>query len=291
MSGSIVAKASAQTSSSVTQFGITWTFDSAYEVGRSANGDFWVVGPVAVIEITPGSTSVNGRMTNGSMANPLPSGGSRQGYDSAISGTDGSIFDEDGGTYRSGVDGRVLYGQSSACSGESSYWRNLAFDTGSRTCPDPYEYIDGGHRPGQSYQYCCLSQPWKGEALAVLLIPQVRALWKNHSFFQYADRWVEEGTLSQPDPCAPLPVNLNEDNWSSLYGMTFGPDGRGGCIKDNDPSNGTGRFPQLHGSNVDGGHYGSSFVNDMWNAYRSTVQDPGSDSPRPPQGLHLEWIR
>lgn len=39
--------------SSVSQYGITWTFDKAYTVGQFANGDYWVVGPVTVTAITP----------------------------------------------------------------------------------------------------------------------------------------------------------------------------------------------------------------------------------------------
>ena len=38
---------------SVSQHGITWTFDRAVAVGRFVNGDFYVVGPVAVTNIEP----------------------------------------------------------------------------------------------------------------------------------------------------------------------------------------------------------------------------------------------
>ncbi len=39
--------------SSITQYGITWHFDKEYEVGQFANGDYWVLGPVTIIRITP----------------------------------------------------------------------------------------------------------------------------------------------------------------------------------------------------------------------------------------------
>ena len=72
----------------VTQFGITWTFDHDYPVGRFANGDFWVVGPVKIIGINPpskaGLDSTNpGRIKNGSMINPSPVN-PKQGYDSSM---------------------------------------------------------------------------------------------------------------------------------------------------------------------------------------------------------------
>ena len=38
---------------SVTQYGITWTFDKKYAVGQFINGDWWVVGPVSVVHVTP----------------------------------------------------------------------------------------------------------------------------------------------------------------------------------------------------------------------------------------------
>ncbi|MCC5842187.1 MAG: hypothetical protein JJT96_18875 [Opitutales bacterium] len=37
----------------VTRHGITWTFDQPYPVGRFVNGDWWVVGPVQIVEIDP----------------------------------------------------------------------------------------------------------------------------------------------------------------------------------------------------------------------------------------------
>lgn len=65
-----------QRRTSLSQYGITWTFDKEYPCGHFANGDWWVVGPVVVSEISPGRS--DGR--NGSMANPTPA--HEQGYDS-----------------------------------------------------------------------------------------------------------------------------------------------------------------------------------------------------------------
>lgn len=42
-----------QAATSVTQYGITWTFDKEYTVGRFANEDYWVVGPVMITNISP----------------------------------------------------------------------------------------------------------------------------------------------------------------------------------------------------------------------------------------------
>lgn len=69
---------------SLTQHGITWTFDTDYVTGQFVNGDYWVLDPgsgVKITEITPGHTiiPVTGRIKNGSMINPAPN---KQGYDS-----------------------------------------------------------------------------------------------------------------------------------------------------------------------------------------------------------------
>lgn len=67
----------------ISQFGITWTFNQDYPSGQFTNGDYWVVGPVTVIGISPPSTAVSGRTANGSMVNPSPANSS-QGYDSSM---------------------------------------------------------------------------------------------------------------------------------------------------------------------------------------------------------------
>src|SRR5665647_2005666 len=43
----------AQAATSVTQYGIIWTFDADYTVGQFVNGDYWVVGPIVINAITP----------------------------------------------------------------------------------------------------------------------------------------------------------------------------------------------------------------------------------------------
>ena len=43
-----------QRASQVSQYGITWKFDRDYPVGQFVNGDWWVVGPVTVVSVTPG---------------------------------------------------------------------------------------------------------------------------------------------------------------------------------------------------------------------------------------------
>jgi hypothetical protein len=68
--------------STVSQFGITWTFDKDYTTGQFANGDYWVVGPVTITSINPPSTA-GSRVKNGSQVNPS-GGSSSQGYDSSM---------------------------------------------------------------------------------------------------------------------------------------------------------------------------------------------------------------
>lgn len=58
-----------QQASSVSQYGITWTFDGTYPVGQYVTGDWWVVGPVTIESVSPDPT--DGR--NGSMLDPVGS--------------------------------------------------------------------------------------------------------------------------------------------------------------------------------------------------------------------------
>jgi hypothetical protein len=67
---------------SVTQWGISWRFAEQERVGQFANGDWWVLGPVSVVEISPPCQTVAGRVINGSMVNPAPTG--VHGYDSTL---------------------------------------------------------------------------------------------------------------------------------------------------------------------------------------------------------------
>jgi len=77
----------------ITQFGITWTFDKPYPTGQFANGDYWVVGPVKIVNISPLSiVDGTGRTMNGSMINPSPRNGTTQGYDSAMYANFGPDF-------------------------------------------------------------------------------------------------------------------------------------------------------------------------------------------------------
>jgi hypothetical protein len=39
----------------VSQYGITWAFDKPYPVGQFVNGDYWVVGPVTIVGVSPAS--------------------------------------------------------------------------------------------------------------------------------------------------------------------------------------------------------------------------------------------
>jgi hypothetical protein len=76
----VCTEAYAAQATSVSQWGITWTFDRSHEVGQYANGDYWVVGPVNITAISPASTVAGGRVINGTEVNPQ--GGNSQGYDS-----------------------------------------------------------------------------------------------------------------------------------------------------------------------------------------------------------------
>lgn len=71
--------AEAHLAESVSHYGITWTFSEPRVVGRFANGEWWVVGPVTIAKIDPPAAVLNGADVNGSMVNP--SRNNRHGFD------------------------------------------------------------------------------------------------------------------------------------------------------------------------------------------------------------------
>lgn len=67
---------------SVSQYGITWTFDKPVPVGRFVTGDYYVVGPVTVTAIRPAPSGDGRAFRNGSMLNPPTT--TDQAYDGRI---------------------------------------------------------------------------------------------------------------------------------------------------------------------------------------------------------------
>lgn len=57
---------------SVSQYGITWYFSEDRPVGQFVNGDWWVVGPITLININPKTGAGEEFPNNGSMINPVP---------------------------------------------------------------------------------------------------------------------------------------------------------------------------------------------------------------------------
>jgi hypothetical protein len=167
---------------------------------------------------------------------------------------DAGVFGEDGHLY-TGVNGVVLFGKRDRWWSEKAYWHNFV-SISSKDYRDPYGYIDGGHQQEGAYQVCCTSFMWKGTALVLWLIPELKRVWNNELFTTYVDRYVTKGRIYAPDPCSPY-----DGNWAN-YGKTYGPDGKGGFIK------GSGRMPSWNGLHKDEGYYGSTFANEMWTRYR-----------------------
>ncbi|MDF3131226.1 hypothetical protein P0Y35_18625 [Kiritimatiellaeota bacterium B1221] len=97
----------------ISQYGITWTFSQPVEAGQFVSGDWWVVGPVEIVSVSPepgpsasdketesksiyGATSLvtDTRMRNGSMVHLGPDAGhqlNRQGFDSRSKTYDPSL--------------------------------------------------------------------------------------------------------------------------------------------------------------------------------------------------------
>lgn len=68
----------ANAATSASQWGITWTFSEDRPTGKFANGDWWVVGPVTITNITPRPGHDGNPRNGGSMINPIP--GRTQGF-------------------------------------------------------------------------------------------------------------------------------------------------------------------------------------------------------------------
>lgn len=72
LGASLALSIRAAASTSVSYYGISWTFSADRPTGTFANGEPWVVGPVTITAINPNpSQSVQG-VQNGSMVNPIP---------------------------------------------------------------------------------------------------------------------------------------------------------------------------------------------------------------------------
>ena len=76
---------------SVSQYGITWTFDRAVPVGRFVTGDYYVVGEVTVVSVSPSPQGAGADFRNGSMLNPPVH--TRSGYDGRFTGP--STFEQE----------------------------------------------------------------------------------------------------------------------------------------------------------------------------------------------------
>jgi hypothetical protein len=165
-----------------------------------------------------------------------------------------------------GANGKALWGQmwhnGDFGAWEQAYWADLD------ACPncntrDPYGLVDGGARPGSSYQRATML-PTKYMALVLRLVPEMDAYWPGQHesvVTEYADRTVAAGALTIPDTCATK---------HGTYGVDYGPNGSGGCIRHNQGQTG-GRVPQYNGTTVDGEGQGSRrsvFGDQMWIAYR-----------------------
>ncbi|MBN1509979.1 MAG: putative Ig domain-containing protein [Sedimentisphaerales bacterium] len=119
----------------VTQYGITWTFGESRMIGRFANGDFWVVGPVSVTNIDPGCATISqdgeSFNINGNMVNPDPEtiGGGHQGYD------------DRGGPY----DAALRLDVPISLKAGDSLVSTISWQIGEAGCPDRYDSNPASH--------------------------------------------------------------------------------------------------------------------------------------------------
>lgn len=129
--------AAARAATSLSQYGITWTFNADYTTGQYANGDYYVVAPsgLTITGISPASVvvatrpaegggTVSNSVINGSMVNPTGGITIDQGFDGSLNG--GSTFNatlnaaRPGGSNLSGGNPLVLAAGSSLVSAISA---------------------------------------------------------------------------------------------------------------------------------------------------------------------------
>jgi hypothetical protein len=163
-----------------------------------------------------------------------------------------------------------LYGMSSVT--EVHYWQYVGLDPGyNQDYWDPYRQIDGGTnitRDTNSYQVI-VGNNVKGSANWLRYYPVMAAFWSDSTnFISYGVRWAATGQKALPDTCAPMDaVDIGKVHADfTKYGVTYGPDGSGGCIA------GAGRFSDgRDGTNADGGQYVSAQMDEMFDLYEGVA--------------------
>jgi hypothetical protein len=115
--------------------------------------------------------------------------------------------------------------------GQHWYWSCINGNCSSKDLRDPAGWIDGGQYPGGSYQ----GVTWGGykyTGLMLKLVPELKNYWpdKDLKIVEYSYRIGTHGAWTLPDPCSK--VDPGQDN-------TCRP--------------GSGRFPELHGTNQTAG--------------------------------------
>ena len=160
---------------------------------------------------------------------------------------------------------------------EYRYWRSTTADISYDYYPDPYGYIDGGPAPqkgrvGNLAKSAALLMQLGGAAFYDAWGPTA------DDVIHFAEIHVEEGVKAgydadndiSTDPCAPAPYSgllSDASEWfdfDDAYGVTFGPDGHGDCIKANPVV--FNRF--LNGQPSVHQDYGSSSLDrDLWHLF------------------------
>ncbi len=129
----------------VSQHGITWKFEEKVRVGRFVGGDYYVVGPVKIIAVTP--PPENGR--NGSVLN-LPPVNARSGFDDRVAG----------GRY----DAKLAAGLPVSMKPGDALVSSISV-TKMRELPAPLRLADRSHSPVRSVAVLtCLAEPAPDDA-------------------------------------------------------------------------------------------------------------------------------
>ena len=107
--------------------------------------------------------------------------------------------------------------------------------------PAAWPVLDPNEQLGEGYRRCCTSASWVGEALAIHIL-HAENVWNYPAFFDYVDRWMNEGDTQA---VAEIKAQSGFD-----YGADWDRQGQTRLFLEAE-------FPQY------------TFIDDMWRAYRS----------------------
>ena len=210
-----------QSSTSVTQYGITWTFDRAYPVGQFINGDWWVVGPVIIKDIDPKTGSCGLDTGSGTMLNLKPGKNGGEGWVTRSDFVQSAL-----------TNGGAIFDTLTAFSSNDNYFVKPV--TGSKA----YSTRLGGYQ--SSYHLRNTYTPEEQAIIIKLLQPLTQGLYQNGPAYGTAllngRDWLEDSPPYNSDKNISLHLPYTVSAGNSVYSTSSHPRPFGRCQVDDEGS-------------------------------------------------------